>query len=48
LFNISIKNSTSFKVKVLQDIHTPLLTLHPSFEIQIAKAKGVKKLPKLE
>jgi hypothetical protein len=43
-----INNFTSFKVKALQDIRTPLLTQHPSSEIQIAKAKGIRKLPKLE
>jgi hypothetical protein len=35
-------------VKALHNIRTPLLTQHLSSEIQIAKAKGVIKLPKLE
>jgi len=43
-----INNFISFKVKALQDISTPLLTQHPTLEIQTAKAKGVIKFPKLE
>jgi len=43
-----INNFTSFKVKALQDIRTSLLAQHPSSEIQTAKAKGVRKFPKLE
>jgi len=43
-----INNFTSFKVKDLQDICTPLLAQHPSSEIQTAKTKGVRKFPKLE
>ena len=42
LFNIIIKSFTSFKLKALQAIYTPLFAQHPSSDIQIARAKGVK------
>ena len=39
--NILVKNFTSFKVKALQLILTPLVTKPPSSIIQKAKDKGV-------